>query len=77
MALICRKLVCVSSPEDDDVIAHSATPTHTATMTITWTEDAAGDRHVEVRSDDAEAERILLELLNRHQQQAAESGVPV
>ena len=67
MAVICRKQAsqCVWQPEDDDVLGHSVESMQSATITIRWSEESDGTRHVEFRSDDPEAEQVLMGLLDR------------
>jgi hypothetical protein len=74
MPVICRKIAsqCVWEPDDDDVAGHALETTRTATITISWSEETDGPRHVELRSDDPEAEHVLIGLLERAARVATE-----
>lgn len=50
---------------DGDVSGHAFTPTHTATISISWREEPNGERQIEFTSDDPDAQSVLMDLLNR------------
>jgi hypothetical protein len=56
--------VCVSI-FDDDVVGHAFAPEHTATVTMSWTEDSTGERQITLRSEDPDAQSVLADLLIR------------
>lgn len=55
----------------DDVQGHSFTPTRTATVSLSWSEDPNGEIRVDLQSDDPDAQRILAGLLVREDQAEA------
>jgi len=49
---------------DDDVEGHAFTPTRTAEVTMTWSKDENGEEKVNFHSDDPDAEKVLLAIIN-------------
>ena len=51
---------------DGDVEGHAFTPTHTATISLSWREEPNGERQIEFTTDDPDARAVLMEVLNRN-----------
>ena len=64
----------LASPNDDDVSGHAFVPTHNATITMTWSKDEDSNERVDFTSDDPEAEKLLLAMLNRTPLEASQAA---